>query len=125
MECLIRRNRKCYGYVGTEFPRCLIKDINKYRYLGIGTQCAAAKGFFAIDPSGQIRTCNHSPRIVGHVLEGEMITDNAYWNLFAQSDYHPAYCANCSDIGVCDCGCREVSNILNGTPKGLDPCMAQ
>lgn len=62
--------RKCYGYVGTEFPRCLIKDINKYRYLGIGTQCAAAKGFFAIDPSGQIRTCNHSPRIVGHVLEG-------------------------------------------------------
>lgn len=117
--------RKCYGYVGTEFPRCLIKDIKKYRYLGIGTQCAAAKGFFAIDPSGQIRTCNHSPRIVGHVLEGEMITDNAYWNLFAQSDYHPAYCANCSDIGVCDCGCREVSNILNGTPKGLDPCVAQ
>ena len=54
-----------------------------------------------------------------------MITDNAYWNLFAQSDYHPAYCANCSDIGVCDCGCREVSNILNGMPKGLDPCVAQ
>ena len=46
--------RKCYGYVGTEFPRCLIKDINKYRYLGIGTQCAAAKGFFAIDPSGRV-----------------------------------------------------------------------
>ena len=27
-----------------------------------------------IDPSGQVRTCNHSPMVVGDILSDEIIT---------------------------------------------------
>ena len=114
---------KRYGYVGTEFPKCLIKDINKYQRLNIGTQCAAVKYFFVIDPAGQIRTCNHSPRVVGNVFDEDMIHDKEYWTLFAESLYKPAYCSNCTDEKLCDCGCREVAHILKGSPKEIDPCI--
>lgn len=114
---------KRLGYVGTEFPKCIINDLKKYHYLTIGMHCAAAKKFFVIDPAGQIRTCNHSPRIVGDMFTKELITDKKYWNMFAQSQYHPAYCQNCRDITVCDCGCREVAHIVSGSPCEVDPCV--
>ena len=114
---------KRYGHVGTEFPKCLIKDIEKYQRINVGTRCAAVKYFFVIDPAGQIRTCNHSPRIVGNVFDEDMIHDKEYWTLFAESLYKPAYCSNCVDMTSCDCGCREVAHILKGSPKEIDPCL--
>ena len=114
---------KRYGHVGTEFPKCVIKNINKYQRLEIGMQCAAAKYFFVIDPAGQIRTCNHSPRIVGNVFDEDMIHDKDYWTLFAESLYKPAYCSACMDKKLCDCGCREVAHILKGSPMEIDPCI--
>lgn len=109
-----------YGNVGTEIPLCAIKDVEKYKRIHIGYQCAAAKGFFVIDPSGNIRTCNHSPRIVGHIFSKPMISDITYWNMFAMSDYSPESCSECSFKAKCDCGCREVANIIHGNPKGTD-----
>jgi len=108
------------GHVGTEIPICAIKDVEKYKHIHIGYQCAAAKGFFVVDPAGNIRTCNHSPRIVGHVFGKPMIEDADYWNMFAKSDYSPAMCSGCKMIKACDCGCREVANILHGSPKEKD-----
>jgi len=109
-----------YGHVGTEFPLCVVKNNKKYKYLSYGMKCAAAKEFFVVDPSGQIRTCNHSPRVVGQVLDNEMIKDHAYWDIFAQSKYHPTMCRSCKSISICDGGCREVANILHGSPDALD-----
>lgn len=117
-EVLTIANR--YGHVGTEVAYCAIKTPEKYHRLHIGYQCAAAKGFFVIDPSGNIRTCNHSPHIVGHVFDEPMITDLEYWNTFAYSKYKPEMCSNCKMIARCDCGCREVANILQGSPKEKD-----
>lgn len=114
---------KRYGHVGTEFPKCLIKNIEKYQRINVGTRCAAVKYFFVIDPAGQIRTCNHSPRIVGNVFDEDMIHDKEYWILFAESLYKPAYCSNCTDKTLCDCGCREVAHILKGNPMEIDPCI--
>ena len=111
---------KRYGNVGTEIPLCAVKDINKYKHIHFGTQCAAAKGFFVVDPAGQIRTCNHSPRVVGHIFEKPMIKDVEYWNMFANSDYKPTICSDCGLVTKCDCGCREVANILHGNPKEKD-----
>ena len=108
------------GHVGTEIPICAIKDIKKYKHIHIGYQCAAAKGFFVVDPSGKIRTCNHSPRVVGHIFEKPMISDADYWNMFATSDYMPESCKGCKLSKLCDCGCREVANILHGSPKDKD-----
>jgi radical SAM protein with 4Fe4S-binding SPASM domain len=117
-EVLTYANR--YGNVGTEIPICAIKDVDKYKRVHIGYQCAAAKGFFVVDPSGKIRTCNHSPRVVGHIFEKPMISDADYWNMFATSDYMPESCSGCKLSKMCDCGCREVANILHGSPREKD-----
>ena len=117
-EVLTLANR--YGNLGTEVAYCSIKQPTKYRRIQIGYQCAAAKTFFVIDPSGNIRTCNHSPHIVGHILKDPMIEDIDYWNLFAQGEYKPDMCSRCKNRFKCDCGCREVANILHGSPIEKD-----
>lgn len=109
-----------YGNVGTEIPLCAIKNLKSLKHVGVGYKCAAAKGFFVIDPAGNIRTCNHSPHIVGNVQASPMIIDLDYWNLFAESKYKPNYCNSCKSLAKCDCGCREVANILTGSPCSID-----
>lgn len=109
-----------YGHVGTEVAYCTIKAPYKYQRLSIGYKCAAAKGFFVIDPSGNIRACNHSPHFVGHIFSKPMIKDLDYWKTFANSEYKPETCSTCKMIVKCDCGCREVAHILHGSPKKED-----
>lgn len=121
-EVLETSNR--HGNVGTEFPYCIMEKPGKYHNLKIGTQCAAAKTFFVIGPSGEIRTCNHSPRIVGSVFGNPMIKDVHYWNEFAHSMYKPQQCKSCKEMIHCDCGCREVANILFNNHRAIDPCVS-
>lgn len=120
-EVLHYSNRR--GNVGTEIPLCVIKEPEKYRHLSIGSQCAAAKSFFVIGPSGEVRCCNHSPHIVGNILDDEIVSDVAYWNIFAQSNYKPAGCYDCDKVNRCDCGCRECANIVCGSLRAEDPCL--
>ena len=110
------------GSVGTEFPRCIIRDPEKYKHLRVASVCAAAKEFFVIDPSGRVRTCNHSPRVVGHILQTPVISDIDYWNVFAQRRYIPASCVSCHDVNYCDCGCREAAAIVHGDVCAKDVC---
>lgn len=117
-EVLRLSNR--YGNLGTEVAICAVKDPKRYRHLHIGYECAAARGFFVVDPSGKIRTCNHSPRVVGHALEDPMISDTMYWNLFSYGRCKPITCRGCQDMEKCDCGCREVAHILCGDPRAID-----
>lgn len=117
-EVLSISNR--YGSIGTEIPVCAVNNPKKYKRLRYGTKCAAAKDFFVIDPAGQIRTCNHSPKVVGNIFDIDIITDKEYWDIFANSNYHPAMCQSCKSIAECDCGCREVANILHNSPCAVD-----
>ena len=48
-EVLTLANR--YGNVGTEIPKCIIASANSYKRIHVGYLCAAAKGFFVIDPA--------------------------------------------------------------------------
>jgi len=113
-----------WGGAGTEIPFCVLKKYqHEYKKLRIGFLCAAAKGFFVVDPSGKIRACNHSPRVVGHIFNENIIDDIDYWNIFANRGYIPDVCGHCTDISICDCGCREAANITAGSVKAVDPCM--
>ena len=110
------------GSVGTEFPRCIIDNTEKYTHLRVASMCSAAKEFFVIDPSGKVRTCNHSPRVVGHILENPIISDTEYWNTFARRSYIPASCVPCPQVDYCDCGCREAAAIVHGDVCAKDVC---
>jgi len=115
------------GSVGTEFPLCALPDgdMDKYPNLQIGALCAATQGFFAVDPSGYIRTCNHSTRRVGHILNDDILTDMEYWNLFAGREFAPPeMCVGCDLYDICDCGCREAAFICSGSLSAPDPCFS-
>ena len=115
---------KRIGSVGTEYPLCLIKESRKkFKRLQIGSLCAAAKEFFVLDPSGFIRTCNHSPKRVGYIFDDQIITDLDYWNIFANRSHElPKMCEGCQFVPDCDCGCREAAAIWSGSLSAPDPC---
>lgn len=120
-EVLEKANR--IGSVGTEYPLCLIDKKKKYKKLHVGSICSAAKDFFVVDPSGIIRTCNHSPKKIGHIFNEDIITDKDYWNRFAKRDYIPNTCVMCNEVNKCDCGCRETANIVYKDFYALDACL--
>lgn len=110
------------GNIGTEIPLCLF-DEKKYKHLRVGTQCSAAIDFFAVDPSGYIRVCNHSPVRIGHINEIEKAKDSDYWRRFAIKDYLPEQCFRCKAMGRCDGGCREAAHIWRGCIDSPDPLL--
>ena len=113
-----------WGGVGTEIPFCVLKKYEHlYEHLKMGFLCAAAKRFFVVDPVGSVRACNHSPRKAGHIFNEPLIDDIDYWNIFAEGNYIPELCSRCTDISICDCGCRESASITTGSVRGIDPCM--
>lgn len=118
-EVLIKANRK--GSIGTELPKCIIKNIDKYKNLNIGTRCSAGIDFFAIDPSGYIRACNHSPQRIIHFSELEKLKTHEQWKVFTLKQYHPLMCKSCNLLYSCDGGCREAAHICNGFIDSIDP----
>ena len=54
------------------------------------------------------------------IFNESVMTDIAYWNMFAAGDYQPELCSRCKLSPLCDCGCREVAHILHGNPKAKD-----
>lgn len=110
-----------YGHVGTELPLCAIKSPQKYTHLRISNMCAAAKGFFIVDPSGYIKVCNHSTKRVCHYSELEMLSNNPYWVSFRQRSYLPVMCIGCDKATICDGGCREAAHVYYGDISDPDP----
>ena len=118
-EVLSKANR--YGHVGTELPLCAIKNPERYVHLQVSTRCAAAKGFFVVDPSGYIKVCNHSPKRLCHFTEIELLPNNPYWTSFQQRFYLPTMCKNCDKVSACDGGCREAAHVYFGSILDPDP----
>lgn len=118
-EVLRRANRS--GHVGTELPKCIINDHDKYEKLKVSTKCSAAVNFFVIGPSGFIRTCNHSPVELCHYSDFETLRSNPYWKRFTQKDYYPSACIECTMISACDGGCREAAHVYCGEVDSHDP----
>jgi radical SAM protein with 4Fe4S-binding SPASM domain len=119
----VLREANRYGGVGTELPHCLVPR-DRYERLEVGTRCGAVIRFFAIDPSGYVRTCNHSPIRLNHVRELDAVRTNPHWRRFARKDYLPAACGGCRERSGCDGGCREAAHIVGGDLASPDPVFA-
>ena len=111
------------GHVGTELPYCAVDSPNSLKALGVNYQCGAAKSFYAIDPSGFVRVCNHSEQRLCSAFEIDSLEQNAYWNRFVRRDYRPKMCAGCEHVAICDGGCREAAHVYGGDVCGKDPCL--
>lgn len=108
-----------YGSTGTEMPKCLVKK--KYTMLNVSTQCSGGEDFFAIDPSGHVRPCNHSPLRLGTYRDIPGAISSDYWQRFKRKDFLPGACRGCMHSIQCDAGCREAAHLTGGALDSPDP----
>jgi radical SAM protein with 4Fe4S-binding SPASM domain len=110
-------------FVGTPTPPCL-EGLGDYSFL-LKDGCVAGKGLHcAIDPSGGLRVCNHSPTVLGNCLKSDPRTiyeTSEYVKGFSKLLYSPEMCKGCSKIDKCKGGCREAAHVMFGSIKAPDP----
>ena len=110
-----------HGHIGTEPPYCIVDDPARFENLQVSYQCGAAKSFFAVDPSGYVKVCNHSEHRLCKVWDVDSLEVDAYWQTFVNGDYLPAMCDGCAFADSCDGGCREAANVCRGSVAAPDP----
>jgi radical SAM protein with 4Fe4S-binding SPASM domain len=100
---------------GNCIPPCFITNSSK--------GCWAGTAYCTIDPWGNLRPCNHSPLIVGNVLEQsiEVLWQSEKMNTWRALS--PNECRQCSEFSVCRGGCKAMIEIrqLARDPLATNP----
>lgn len=105
-------------------PPCLI-DTARYQRLSFGF-CAAGteRAYYALDPLGNVRPCNHSPLILGNIRE------ESFWSMVdgrCMSEFcsaRPEYCSGCRFERECQGGCKAAAEACYGSASAMDPFLA-
>ena len=105
-------------------PPCLF-DTSRYKRLTFGF-CAAGteRAYYTLDPLGNVRPCNHSPRILGNIRESSfahMIQGPAMRDFFAA---RPLVCQGCRHELECQGGCKAAAEAACGDACAADPFLA-
>jgi len=105
-------------------PPCLI-DTKKYEKIGFGF-CAAGteRAYYTLDPIGNIRPCNHSPRIIGNLRENDFAL---IYNASGNREFlaaMPSFCGGCKHERVCQGGCKAAAEACNGDVASLEPFLS-
>ena len=104
-------------------PICLLNP-SKFRHIQF-TFCSTDFNLrpVAMDFKGDVRFCNHSPKILGNIYErtlADILADPAaieYYNAV------PERCAGCKYLHPCNGGCRAASEQVHGTFAAVDPVL--
>lgn len=102
-------------------PFCVIDPL-EYPNIPISS-CASdlTKRPVTIDSFGNMRMCNHSPRILGNIHSESInsIVKSEYVNVWDSS--RPKYCLECTQWSKCRGGCRAASEQLGRSLNNADP----
>ena len=105
-------------------PPCLM-DHGRYPRLSFGF-CAAGtdRAYYALDPLGHVRPCNHSPTILGNIRTHGFwdMVDGAAMRDFVQA--RPAFCSGCGVEDTCLGGCKAAAEACCGDMRACDPFLA-
>ena len=107
--------------VSVPIPPCLI-DVSGFQRLSFGF-CAAGtdRAYYTFDPMGNVRMCNHSPTILGNILQTRFKT---LVKSEAARDFcriNPDECAECGVVDTCRGNCKAASEQLSGSLTDLEP----
>jgi len=94
---------------GTAIPFCLDDRMIKEN---MTADCGAGITFAAINPNGEIRTCNQSERIYGNILTETMekIWHKPELSEFRSLSWIEKPCTDCKALVDCLCGCKVDAN---------------
>jgi radical SAM protein with 4Fe4S-binding SPASM domain len=102
-----------------------VVDVRKYKNISVGwCPLAGPESYFTIDPTGNIRICNHSPVVLGNIRRqkfADIYYKHPYVRRFRET--WPAECAGCApDLKqLCCGGCKAAAEQCYGTPERVDP----
>ncbi|HJN17944.1 MAG TPA: radical SAM protein [Armatimonadota bacterium] len=107
--------------VSVPIPPCLI-DVSGYERLSFGF-CAAGtdRAYYTFDPIGNVRMCNHSPTILGNILETRFnaLVKSEAARSFCRID--PDACAECGVVSTCRGNCKAAAEQACGSLRALEP----
>ena len=109
--------------IGAPNIPCVISE-DKYRNIRLG-DCGAGINWLVVDPSGRVRICNHSPTIIGNLLNQDFkdIWDQQLLKDFRSHKVIPQECNHCEKKLECRGGCRAVAETYYGSLYDPDPLM--
>ena len=114
---------RVFGAIGAPNVPCIYPE-KKYKYITFGS-CSAGIDWLVVDPSGRIRICNHSPTILGNLLNQsfEEIWNHEILKSFREYKVIPEECDACDKRLDCRGGCRAVAETYYGSLYAPDPLM--
>lgn len=100
---------------------CLI-DNDAYPNLGFGF-CATGteRAYYTLDPLGNLRPCNHTPTILGNLLEEPFADLIAPRRMAAFAQAVPPFCDPCALRDACQGGCRGAAQVCYGALDAEEP----
>ena len=110
--------------VAVAIEPCVI-DVRKYKQIHFGWCPLAGEGsYFTVDPTGNVRICNHSGVILGN-LKKDCFTDIYYKHPYVRAfrETWPAECESCKPElkAICCGGCKAAAEQCYGTLAKVDP----
>jgi radical SAM protein with 4Fe4S-binding SPASM domain len=108
-------------------PPCLV-DHRKYPRLNFGF-CAAGteRAYYTLDPLGNVRPCNHTPTVLGNLLEESFADIIAPERLAPFVEAVPEFCdahgtgAPCVLRDTCQGGCKAAAEVCYGSLCAEEP----
>jgi pyrroloquinoline quinone biosynthesis protein E len=100
---------------------CLV-DTRTYPHIGFA-YCAAGgeRAYYALDPMGNVRPCNHTPTILGNLFEESFAGMIRPERMRKFTEAIPAFCAACGKRSECQGGCRASAQVCYGSLTVEDP----
>ncbi len=100
---------------------CLI-DTRAFPHIGFG-YCAAggSRAYYALDPLGNLRPCNHTPMILGNLFEESFADLVDPKRLSAFIAPIPVFCAGCGRRSECQGGCKAAAQVCYGALDAEEP----
>jgi radical SAM protein with 4Fe4S-binding SPASM domain len=85
--------------------------------------CAAGteRAYYTIDPLGNLRPCNHTPTILGNLLEEPFSSLVAPERLKSFTSAFPPYCGKCPLLQTCQGGCKAAAQVCYGSLFDEEP----
>jgi radical SAM protein with 4Fe4S-binding SPASM domain len=100
---------------------CLV-DTSAYSHLGFGF-CAAGtdRAYYTLDALGNLRPCNHTPTILGNLLEEPFADLIAPERMAAFVEAVPRFCDPCALRDTCQGGCKAAAQVCYGSLSAEEP----
>ncbi len=100
---------------------CLV-DTRAFPHIGFA-YCAAGRerAYYALDPMGNVRPCNHTPAILGNLFEESFAALIAPDRMRDFTCAAPAFCEGCARRSECQGGCKAAAQVCYGSIVDEEP----